>query len=235
MAGEVEGGDRARPRRPATTARRRAPPRRARGAAAAAGRRRAGAGAGRASTRLWTSSVITRHVLLRRDRAPARRRGRAASMCTKWPTSSRISQRPPGGRYGSTRSGSVPHPISSGCAAEDGEERHRQPGQPQQRPLRAPRPEAAEAHRRVDLPAPAVVVLAGADRRRGSAATSGDSRGFMRPRRARQLVERARLARRRSTCAGGARASRRSRRPSSSCACARRRRGCGSGTGCRRG
>ena len=48
--------------------------------------------------------------------------------------------------------------------AEHAEERHPQPGHPLQRPLGPPRPEAAEAQRRVDLPAPAVVVLAGAER-----------------------------------------------------------------------
>ena len=131
-------------------------------------------------------------------------------MWTKWPASSRISQRPPGGRNWSTCSGSVPQPISSGWRAEDGEERHRQAGQLEHRPLRAPRPEAAEAHRRVDLPAPAVVVLAGPDRRQVEQPLRRQPRVHPGPPLG-QLLERARLAVVRAPCAGGARASPRRR------------------------
>ena len=47
---------------------------------------------------------------------------------------------------------------------EETEHRHRQTGQPQQRPLRPPRTEAAEAHRRIELPAPAIGVVLRAGR-----------------------------------------------------------------------
>ncbi len=48
-------------------------------------------------------------------------------------------------------------------ADEHAEERHGQAGQTHQRPLRPPRTEATHAHRRVELPSPAVVGLGGPD------------------------------------------------------------------------
>ena len=59
--------------------------------------------------------------------------------------------------------GSVPQPISSRPPPSTPRNGIGRPGQAHQRPLRAPRAEAAEAHRRVDLPAPAVVGLEPAD------------------------------------------------------------------------
>ena len=86
------------------------------------------------------------------------------SMCTKWPTSSRRhearAEREVAGDVLGLRAPA--HLLV--LEAEHTEERHRQPGQAHERPLGPPRAEAAEAHRRVDLPAPAVGVVAGADR-----------------------------------------------------------------------
>ena len=102
-------------------------------------------------------------------------------MCTKWPTSSRISQRPPGGRNWQHALGIGAPAHLLRLVAEDAEERHRQARQLQHRPLGAPRAEAAEAHRRVDLPAPAVGVLAGADRCQVAAATPATGAGSSSP------------------------------------------------------
>ena len=134
---------------------------------------------------------------------------------------------PPGGRYGTTSSGLRAPAHLLQLEAEHAEERHRQARQALQRPLRAPRAEAAEAHRRVDLPAPAVGVLARADRREVAQPLAVDRRGFIRARRARQLVERAGLARRDRPCARrwSSQASS-SSREQPACARARRRRAC---------
>ena len=47
---------------------------------------------------------------------------------------------------------------------EHAQERHCEARQPHERPLRTPRTEPAEAHRRIELPAPSVGVVASADR-----------------------------------------------------------------------
>ena len=84
------------------------------------------------------------------------------SMWTKCPTSSSISQRPFSGKYGMTFSAACPTPSprrpGRGCRGTASAAREAHEG-----PLRAPRSEAAEPHRRVDLPAPTVVGLEPAD------------------------------------------------------------------------
>ena len=142
-------------RRPAT-------PRRARGAAAAAGPSPVAQVVQREARPGCASACVDgrrRHVIVGRPRSVEHQVGdpRRAARCARSGRRRRGSRtRPPAGRNGRTWSGSVPQPISSGCAAEHAEERHRQAGQPEHRPLRPPRAEPAEAHRRVDLPPPAV-------------------------------------------------------------------------------
>ena len=85
------------------------------------------------------------------------------SMWAKCPMPSSISSRPPWReeRLDVVRQGAPAHVLL--FADEHAEERHRQARQAHQRPLRAPRAEAAHAHRRIELPPPAVVGLRRAD------------------------------------------------------------------------
>ena len=70
------------------------------------------------------------------------------------PAAAGTAARPPAGCPSPSPRAAVPSTASTGWPSA---------GQAQHRPLGPPRAEAAEAHRRVDLPAPAVGVLAGAD------------------------------------------------------------------------
>ena len=180
VAGEVEGGDRARSRRRATTGRRRATTRRGRAARAAAGRRRRAAGAGPAH-RLCRASVITAFLLDVVEHEPGDEVGRldvhevADVVEDLEPGAGRQVRVDPlgigapshllGWRPSTPRNG-IARPGSAAWST------------------RPPRPEAAEAHGRVDLPAPAVVVVVGRRPRRGSAATPGAAGGSSGPRRA---------------------------------------------------
>ena len=109
------------------------------------------------STLLWRSIVMVMRTP--GSRAPSRRRGRAVRCARSGRHLRAPRARPPSGRNWVRLCGNVPHPISSSSEASRPEERHAEPGQSCDRPLRPPRAETAEAHRRVDLPAPAVRVL----------------------------------------------------------------------------
>ena len=88
---------------------------------------------------------------------------RAARCGRSGRSSASASNRAPGGQAGQHVLGPGAPAHLLDVEAEHAEERHAEAGHPQHRPLRPPRPEAAEAHRRVELPAPAVGVVAGAD------------------------------------------------------------------------
>ena len=105
------------------------------------------------------------------SRAPDRPRVAAARCARSDPRAraARTSNRE--GGTGSTSAGRVPQPIGSSSSAEHPEEGHRQAGDPLHRPLRSPRSEPTEAQDRIQLPAPAVLVVHDRRPRRGTPAT----------------------------------------------------------------
>ena len=116
MAGEVERGDRPGPRRRdhgGTSAGDDSPrPCRSSSGRAVAVAVVTGAGAGGAaparSCRATTISVVTQRLPMNSNTIELTRSG--CSMWTKWPASSSISQRPPGGMYGMTSAAACPSP-----------------------------------------------------------------------------------------------------------------------------
>ena len=85
-------------------------------------------------------------------------------MCTKWPTPSMGANTAPGGRYGVTSSGCVPHPMNSGSSPSTPRNGTPMPGTRCIDHSGRHGPEPAGTHDRIDLPPPAVRVVAGPDR-----------------------------------------------------------------------
>ena len=129
------------------------------------------------------------------------------SMWMKWPAPSSDLEAPGRREVRQHVLGLRPPPERVGLGAEDGEHRHADVGQPHHRPLGSPRAEAAEAQVGVDLPAPAVGVLTGADRDEVAQPRGVEARVHATRRRG-QLVDRARLALQRRRARAGGRASR---------------------------